>query len=87
MTVARTPVDSSNVRSIGYDPATQELHVEFHSTPGTVYVYSGVPPEKHAALMAAESKGSALHTTIKKATDAFGKPAHPWRKAEEPKPA
>lgn len=80
--VERAPVDSSNVRSIGYDPTTQELHVEFHSSPGKVYVYTGVPPEKHAALMAAESKGGELNRSIKKARDGQGKPAHPWRKVE-----
>ncbi len=57
------PVDSSNVRAIGYDPVTQTLRVEFHN--GGVYDYSGVPPYKHQELMAAGSKGSHLHNNIK----------------------
>jgi KTSC domain-containing protein len=53
--VERQPVKSSNIKSIGYDPEKQELHVEFGS--GQVYAYANVPPEKHQALLAAESIG------------------------------
>lgn len=58
-----TPVHgSSNVRGIGYDPATQTLRVEFHS--GT-YEYDGVTPAQHEALMAADSKGSFIHAHVR----------------------
>lgn len=59
----RKPVQSSNVRSVGYDPASQVLEVEFHD--GSVYQYRGVPSTVHAGLMAAPSKGKYLHEHIK----------------------
>ena len=37
----RTPVSSSNIAAIGYDPDSGVLEVEF--TNGAVYSYSGVP--------------------------------------------
>lgn len=52
----RNPVESKLLTSIGYDEANKELHVEFAN--GGIYTYSGVPPEKHAELMAAKSIGS-----------------------------
>jgi hypothetical protein len=55
----RTPVESSNVKSIGYHAEKLTLEVEFHN--GGVYQYYGVRPEHHAALMAAPSKGKHLH--------------------------
>lgn len=58
-------VQSSSIRSIGYDPDTQELHVNFHGTGR--YIYHGVTPEKHEALMMAGSKGNYLHQNIKNA--------------------
>ncbi len=56
-------VDSSNIEAIGYDPASQELHVRFLS--GTEYVYHGVPQEVYDELMAAPSKGSFLNRAVK----------------------
>ena len=59
----RTPVESSNIRSLGYDPDTRLLEVEFKS--GTIYHYSGVPAETHRELMAAPSKGVYFGREIK----------------------
>lgn len=59
----RTSVRSSNIRSVGYDPASRTLEVEFHS--GGVYQYSGVPENVYQGLMRAASKGSYLHDHIK----------------------
>lgn len=59
----RTPVSSSNIRSIGYDPATQTLEVEFLN--GGIYHYHGVPPAEYQALMAAASHGTYLNAHIK----------------------
>lgn len=59
----RTPVDSSNVISVGHDPDTNQLHVEFSG--GNVYVYEGVDADKHAALMNADSVGKFLNANIK----------------------
>jgi len=56
-------VDSSNVEAIGYDDATQELHVRFVS--GTSYIYRDVPRQLFDDLMQAPSKGSFLNRQLK----------------------
>jgi len=61
----REAVDSSNIKSIGYDPETQVLEVEFNYRGGTVYRYKGVPMTVHAGLMEAESKGKFLNSEVK----------------------
>lgn len=63
--ITMTPIESSSqIKAIGYDASTRMLAVTFiHS--GSTYHYADVPPEKHAALMAAESKGSHLGKHIK----------------------
>lgn len=72
MTVAMVPVTrSTNVRAVGHDPDTAELHVEYRS--GGTYVYGGVSADKHAELIAAPSIGTHLHTAIK--------PHHAYRRA------
>lgn len=59
----RVPVKSSNLVSVGYDPAKKELEVEFRG--GSVYTYHDVEPHHHEALMSAESHGTHLHQHIK----------------------
>lgn len=59
----RIPVESSNLSSVGYDPKTRVLEIEFHS--GGVYQYSGVPQSEYEALMNAPSKGSYFAHNIK----------------------
>ncbi|MGH8446487.1 MAG: KTSC domain-containing protein [Solimonas sp.] len=71
----RTPVKSSNIRSVGYDAAPQTLEIEF--TSGTLYQYAKVPAEKHTGLMAAESVGRYFGTEIRGKYDAT--------KVEQPK--
>lgn len=56
-------VVSSNIEAIGYDPATQELHVRF-LTSGT-YVYYNVEEWVFDELMQADSKGIYLNSNIK----------------------
>ena len=52
----RTPITgSSNVADSGYDPASREAHVGFHS--GYAYVVEDVSPEEYADFIAAASKG------------------------------
>ena len=63
-TIELTPVDSTMLKAIGYDPEAKELHVRF-ATNGPLYIYHDVPPEAHAALMAAESKGKHFGQHIK----------------------
>ena len=57
------PVKSSNLKAVGYDPASKMLHVEFHS--GSTFAYPGVEPEQHSAMMESSSIGSHFHTHIK----------------------
>ncbi len=61
--MTRTVVASSNVRSVGYDPSSMTLEVEFHD--GGVYQYRSVPGSVHAGLMGAASKGTYLASHIK----------------------
>ena len=58
----REPVESSVLRSIGYDPGTAELEIEF--TSGDVYRYYAVPPRVHRDLLAADSPGAYFNTHV-----------------------
>ena len=51
----RQAVESTNIKSVGYDPEDEILEVEFHS--GGVYHYVGVPPAVYEGLLAARSTG------------------------------
>jgi len=59
----RTRVRSSNLQSVGYDPDSATLEIQFLD--GGIYQYSQVPAATHAALMAALSKGAYFDTHIK----------------------
>lgn len=54
-TVARVPVSSTSLASVGYDRNSAVLEIEFLS--GAVYRYTDVPEKVHREFMAAESKG------------------------------
>ena len=49
-------INSSSLRSVGYDPARQVLETEFEN--GGIYQYLRVPKSVYQALLAAESKGA-----------------------------
>jgi hypothetical protein len=51
----RFPVNSSVLRSIGYDPTSQTLEIEFPSN--EVCQYFAVPPAVYNAFMTADSYG------------------------------
>ena len=51
----RLGVESSAIRSVGYDDDLAILEIEF--TSGDVYRYHAVPPSVHRDLMDAESRG------------------------------
>lgn len=72
-TITMQPVDSSQIESIGHDPATGTLAVKFKS--GGLYHYHDVPASKYADLLKAESVGKFLHAHVK--------PAHPFTKQGE----
>jgi len=59
----RIPVASSNISSVGYDPTSSILEVEFNS--GSIYQYLNVPQTEYEGLMNAGSKGRYLNRNIK----------------------
>lgn len=65
-----TPVDSSNVASIGHDASTQTLYVAFLD--GSTYAYESVDEDTFSDLRDAPSVGSYLNRVIK--------PHHPFQK-------
>lgn len=58
----RQNVNSSDLKTVGYDTLSQILEIEFHS--GGIYQYSGVPESIHSSLMSAASKGRYFHANI-----------------------
>lgn len=59
----RQSVESSNLRSVGYDEFLLVLEIEFKS--GAVYRYYGVPSEVHDELVNAESVGKYFNANVK----------------------
>jgi len=59
----RIAVDSSSVTSVGYDPATFELEVEFRN--GRTYRYQQVPIAAYRLLLRAPSIGEFVNKQIK----------------------
>jgi lysyl-tRNA synthetase class 2 len=70
--MARQPVDSSMIVSLGYNPLTKVLEVEFRN--GRVVEYHGVPSDVHRDMMEAHSKGQFLARAVK--------PNYPFRYKE-----
>ena len=60
----REVVDSETIASIGYDPRSCELEVEFRES-GDVYRYFLVSAREHREFMASESKGGYLNRVFK----------------------
>lgn len=63
--IALTPVESSQVKAIGYDAARKTLAVTFTRGTGAIYHYPNVEPQVHADFIAAESIGSFFGKHIK----------------------
>ena len=59
----RQPVSSSDIASLGYDPATETLEIEFHAT--GVYRYFSVPAEVFETLRNTPSPGKFFRQNIK----------------------
>ena len=59
----RVPVSSSNLASVGYDPFSWTLEIEFMD--GAVYRYFDVPAHEHQDLMQAPSHGKYFHAHIR----------------------
>jgi hypothetical protein len=59
----RQAVESSTLRSAGYDAAKRTLEIEFQNS--HVYRYFGVPQSVYDSLIAASSKGQYFNQCIK----------------------
>lgn len=59
----RTPVTSSQLKSVGHDPDTNKMHVEFKN--GSVYEYDGVSASDHQALVSSPSVGQHFNKHVK----------------------
>jgi len=59
----RRSVDSTTMRSVGYDARSRILEIEFDS--GAVYQYVGVPARIYEELRRAESKGRYFNNEIR----------------------
>lgn len=59
----RIPVNSTNIRSIGYDKQTATLEVEF--TSGDIYQYFNVPEYLYQQFLNASSYGQFLNDNIR----------------------
>jgi len=58
----RKRVNSTRIRSVGYDPKSQSLEIEFSD--GRISVYNDVSPEVHRQFMAAPSPTSFFEDKI-----------------------
>ena len=63
LNIAHTPVESSQIASVGHDPSTNTLSVTFKR--GATYQYPDVSANTAAAFMKAESKGKFFGQHIK----------------------
>jgi hypothetical protein len=59
----RQAVSSSNLASVGYEPSSETLEVEFNT--GRIYQYYNVPQFMYDRLMEAGSIGTFLNKEIK----------------------
>ena len=59
----RVPVTSSVIASIGYDPATNTMDVEFRT--GRLYRFFGITRAVHKALISADSIGRHFNAEIR----------------------
>jgi hypothetical protein len=75
MPVQMTPVDGSNIKAIGYDSGSHQLHIDFSvnridgkkkkKEVPVRYIFDDVPAPLHGAFMDAKSKGAFFHSNIK----------------------
>jgi hypothetical protein len=59
----RQPVESSNLRSIGYDPQSSILEIEFNS--GEIWDYPDFPCNLFEDFLGADSKGKFFHKFVR----------------------
>lgn len=84
--ITMTPVQSSQIHSIGHDPDTNTMAVRFLSGrgeqrgPGALYHYTGVDADTFNAFQKSESKGSHFGKVFKPAQDRY-----PFTRVDESK--
>ena len=61
--IRRIPIESSSIASVGHEPRTSILEVEFCN--GSVYRYFAVPRAIFDQLIGAESKGRYLNRFVR----------------------
>ena len=61
--IKRKGVKSSNLRTVGYNPKSQEMIIEFKS--GHIYKFLKIPKDIYKRLMRAPSKGRYFYYTIR----------------------
>jgi hypothetical protein len=59
----RTPVKSSHLKSVGHDPQSNTLEVEFIN--GKVYTYQGVQASTHRQITKHSSPGGMFHKLMR----------------------
>lgn len=59
----QAPIESSILQSVGYSAEAGTMEVVFHS--GSIYLYFGVLPLVHQALLDASSKGRFFNAAIR----------------------
>jgi hypothetical protein len=59
----RQEVESTTMRSVGYNQTKQILEIEFQS--GMIYQYLDIPPAIYKELLEAESKGRYFNSEIR----------------------
>ncbi len=84
--VTMQPVESSQIKAIGHDPAASRLYVEFPpgkknpTARGSVYSYENVPAEKHAALVGDGVKDHSIGRHF--GQHIKSNPDHPYKKLD-----
>jgi KTSC domain len=80
--IAMKEVESSQIHSIGHDPATNTLAIRFKSktdAPGSLYHYANFTAEDFAEFEGAESTGSHFYKHVKPYDKKY-----PYQKIAEP---
>lgn len=74
-------VKSTQIHSLGFDPATGTLAIRFHGKngPGGLYHYSNFTPEQFKAFSECESKGKYFGANVR------GNKDYPYKRIDETK--
>lgn len=59
----RTPIESTELRSVGYDETNYRMVIEFQD--GRVFEYLGVPRDEYRGLMEADSPGQYFRRNVR----------------------